>query len=320
MFRQVVSLFSSLFPESRPQDVKPVDPVSWFRGFGDSEQCDPKVFLACFDHIRSIMSEVEDCLFTSAHGRKKAVNILPSWGDIYKLCNYPDLHKAPPINEQFSRLLDKPLALSRHIAMLIYECLRLETCIHGLVESQSFSSWAMASVFALLRDANLAPGKEGFHKLVSSLSVALNSQAKASFAAAEYLKQKCRETYVSHLLSHTHDSVRHALLSSKSSSSLFAEEVIEKSFGQMKDDSQLLLLKNLSSQKEGKELASSSSSSAQRRPRLESSQSLSSSRSSRSSLRGSRGSKHPSSHSPSRLRSPKPSSKSPAKKKTIFSQ
>ena len=75
--------------------------------------------------------------------------------------------------------------------------------------------------------------------------MALNSQAKAPFGAAEYRKQKRRETYVSHLPSHTHDSVRHALLSSKLSSSLFAEEVIEKSFGQVKDDSQLLLLKNL---------------------------------------------------------------------------
>ena len=176
------------------------------------------VFLACFDRILSIMSEVEDRMLTSARGRKKAVNVLPSWGNIYKMCDFPDLHKAPPINDQFSCLLDKPLAPSHHIAMSIDECLRLETCIRGLVESQSFSSWAMASVFAFLRDANLALEDEGFHKLVSSLSVAHNSQAKASFAASEYLKQKRRETYVSLLPSHTHDSVRHALLFSKSSS------------------------------------------------------------------------------------------------------
>ena len=81
--------------------------------------------------------------------------------------------------------------------MSIDECSCLETYICGLVESQSFSSWTMASVFAFLSDANLALEDEGFHKLVSSLSVVLNSQAKASFVAAEYLKQKHRETYVS---------------------------------------------------------------------------------------------------------------------------
>ena len=81
------------------------------------------VFLACFDRIRSIMSEVEDRMLTSAHGRKAAVNVLPSWGNIYKMCDFPDLHKVPPVKDQFSRLLDKPLAPSRHIAMSIDECL-----------------------------------------------------------------------------------------------------------------------------------------------------------------------------------------------------
>ena len=186
------------------------------------------------------MCDVEDCVLSSARGRKKATSFLPAWGDIYRLCDFPDLHKAPPVNEQFSQLLDKPLLSSRHIRISIDECAQLETCICGLVESQSFSSWTMASVFAFLRDSNLAPEDQGFHKLVSSLSVALNSQAKASFAAAEFLKQKRRETFVSHLPSHTHDSVRNALLSSKSSSSLFLDEVVENSFGQVKDDSQLL--------------------------------------------------------------------------------
>ena len=135
-----------------------------------------------------------------------------------------------------------------------------------MVESQLFSSWAIVSVFAFLRDSDLAPEDKGFHKLVSSLSVVLNSQAKASFAAAEFLTQKRRETFVFHLLSHTHDSVWNALLSSKSSPSLFSDEVIEKSFGQVRGDSQLLLLKNLPSQKGGKGSVSSSSSSAQHHP------------------------------------------------------
>ena len=60
-----------------------------------------------------------------------------------------------------------------------------------------------------------------FHHLVSSLSVSLNSQAKASLSAAAFLKQKRRETYVSHLSSSTLDSVRQALLSTPSNELLF---------------------------------------------------------------------------------------------------
>ena len=60
----MVSLISTLFPESHPRDVKPVDPASRFRGLGDSKQRNPKVILACCDRIRPIMSEVEDRLLT----------------------------------------------------------------------------------------------------------------------------------------------------------------------------------------------------------------------------------------------------------------
>ena len=159
--------------------------------------------------------------------------MLPSWGEIYRMSDFPTFTKAPPVNDQFSRLLDKPLSSSRHVSFSLEKCSRLETCIRGLVESQSYSSWAMAVVFAFLREAGVVPEDESFHRLVSSLSVALNSQAKASLSAAAFLKQKRRETYVCHLPSSTHESVRQALLSSPSAESLFSDVVIAKSLGQV---------------------------------------------------------------------------------------
>ena len=123
------------------------------------------------------------------------------------MSDIPTFAKAPPVNDQFSRLLDKQLSSSRHVSISLEECSRLENCIRGLVESQSYSSWAMAAVFAFLHEAGVVPEDESFHRLVSSLSVALNSQAKASLSSASFLKQKRRETYVSHLPSSTHDSV-----------------------------------------------------------------------------------------------------------------
>ena len=62
--------------------VKPSDPASWFRGFGDEKQHDPKVFLSCYDRICSIMADVKERSTIAAQGRKKAVNDLPSWGEI----------------------------------------------------------------------------------------------------------------------------------------------------------------------------------------------------------------------------------------------
>ena len=78
-FKQVVALITGLFLDARPSVVKPSDPASWFRSFGDEKQRDPKVFLSCFDRIRSIMADVEERSTVAAQGRKKAFSVLPSW-------------------------------------------------------------------------------------------------------------------------------------------------------------------------------------------------------------------------------------------------
>ena len=166
----------------------------------------------------------------------------------------------------------------------------------------------------------MSPSDDVFNKVVSSLSVTLMAQAKASYAAASFLKQVCQETYVAHLPPHMNASVKHTLLSTPSEDSLFLEEVIQCSLGQASDDSQLQLLRNLSSQKSEKSSTSSSSSSVQRRRRSPGPQqsTSSSSRDYQFQSRSLRGYKRAASPSPVCCRSPKCSSKSPAKKKANF--
>ena len=74
-------------------------------------------------------------------------------------------------------------------------------------------------------------------------------------------QQVRRESFVSHLPSSTHTSVKHVLLLMPSMSSLFDEEVILRSLTEVRDDSQLSLLNNLFSLKGGKQTASTASSS-----------------------------------------------------------
>ena len=78
------------------------------------------------------------------------------------------------------------------------------------------------------------------------------------------MNQKRRETLVCHLPAVTH--VSQTRLIDYSSESLFAEEVIRDLLTQVREDSHLSLLKNLSSGKGGKGSASSSSTSSQRKP------------------------------------------------------
>ena len=291
-------LLPLFFPEVLPSESRPPHLASWFQGFGEEWRKEPRVYLSCFHKIKELMMEIDSKVTSNAKDQCRSRSVLPTWGDIYRLRDFTSSHVAAPLNHQYSRLLQKLVPSSRYVSLSLEESARLESCLQGLVESQSFVPWAMASLFAFLRDAGLSPSDEGFNKVVSSLSV-----------AASFLKQVRRETYVAHLPPHTHDSVKHALLSTPSEDSLFSEEVFQRSLGQVRDDSQLQLLRNLSSQKREKS-STSSSASVQRRRRSPGPQqsASSSSRDSQFQSRSSRGYKRAASPSPVRRCSPKRSS------------
>ena len=129
------------------------------------------------------------------------------------------------------------------------------------------------------------------------MTIVINAPVKASFSATAFRQHKRLKTYVSLLLVSTHSSVKHALLSTPSSAELFDEEIIRSSLTQVKDDSQLSLLRNLSSLNGERQSASPASTSGQHRHGSSSGQF---SFCSRPFLRLSRGSEHAVSSSPGR--------------------
>ena len=312
-FHEVVTLITGFFPHATPSSSSScVGSFPWMDICGTSLSRDPRIFLSLFDKLSVLSKAVNEKFRKTADEKQKTSTALLHWGDVYRLGDKPDFHKAPKVNESFSRLLDKPVSSSRYVALSLEDTSKLETCMCGLIESQSFSLWSIVTMFEFLKDANCVPEDSIFRQLIVSMTTALNSQAKASFSVAAFLQQALRESFVSHLPGSTHPSVKHALLSTPSSSDLFDEEVIRYSLTQVEDDSRLSLLKNLSSPKGGNQSASTSSPSGRRR--CDSSSASSSSRS-REFSRPYRGSKRPASSSPSRqskvafkdiLRSPTP--------------
>ena len=150
---------------------------------------------------------------------------------------------------------------SRSLSLFLDDSAKLEACIRGQIQSQSFSLWPLAAVFEFLKDSNCVPEDPVFHQLVMSMTKANNAQARAAFSSTSFLKPKCREALVSHLPASTHESVKLALLSTPSLSLLFSDKVIKASLTQVKEDLQIKLLSSLSSQKGGKQSASAASSS-----------------------------------------------------------
>ena len=170
---------------------------------------------------------------------KAASSSLPHWGQVYHLDDREQFHKAPIVNESFSHLLNKKVSSSQLLPLSLEDLAKLEACVRGQIESQSFFLWVFKSVFEFLKESNCVPDSPVLHQLVSSMMTSISSQVKVSFSAAAFLKQKCREAMVSHLPASAHDSVKLAFLSSPSLSSLSLEDVIKESLTQVKEDSQI---------------------------------------------------------------------------------
>ena len=244
-FHEMVNLITGFFPCAKlDSPSSSLESFPWLDVVNVFQRRGPRIFLTLFEKLEAVSKEVFEKFRKATDGRKTS-SALPTWGDVYRLSNLPEFHKAPKLNESFSRLLEKMLAASRSIALSLNETCKLERCLRGMIESQSFAPGALSAVFEFLHYSNCVPDNPLFGHPVSSMTVAINLQAKASFSAATFLQHKRRETYVSHLPVATHPSVKHTLLSTLSSMELFNEDVIQSSLTQVKDDSQLLLLRNL---------------------------------------------------------------------------
>ena len=80
----------------------------------------------------SVSEEVNE-KFCNAADDKKAFTALPRWGDVYCLGDLDTFHKAPKINESFSRPLDKTISSSHYVALSLDDTAKLETRVCGLI-------------------------------------------------------------------------------------------------------------------------------------------------------------------------------------------
>ena len=183
-----------------------------------------RVFLKMFDKFNAISKDVDHKFCLVAEDKKKVSSALPQWGQVYRLGDQEKFHKALKVNKSFSRHLTKQVSASCSLSLWLDDSAKLESCIRGQIEWQSFSLWAIAAIFEFLKESHCVPDGPTFHQLVSSMTHSINSQARASLSTAVFLKQKRREAMVAHLPSQTHNSIKLDLLSTPSSS-LFSEEI-----------------------------------------------------------------------------------------------
>ena len=166
----------------------PRESIPWEDICGPSSGHDPRIFLSLFDTMLSLSKQVNEKFQKTADDKMMMSSALPRWRDVYCLGDMPDYHKAPQLNESFSHLLDKPVASCRHVALSIEDIAKLETCVWGLVESQSFSFWSIATMFEFLKHSYCVPQDLVFRQVIASMTTTVTSQVKASFLLAVFLQ------------------------------------------------------------------------------------------------------------------------------------
>ena len=156
-FQEMISLITGFFPHSKPSVTSTLDKlIPRLDVIGNTCSCSPRVFLNLFDKLLAISEEVE-VKFSKVADDKKAPSALPHWGEVYHIGDLEKFYKAPKINESFSLLLNKPVSTSRYVSLSLDDSAKLESCIHGQIESQSFSLWALAAIFEFLNESNCVP-------------------------------------------------------------------------------------------------------------------------------------------------------------------
>ena len=154
-FHEVVFLITGFFPHVKPSSSSySMESFPWMDMFGPTLSRDPCIFLFLFDELSALLKEVNEKFQKAADEKNKVSTALPRWDDVYCLGDLPDFHKAPKVSESFSQLLDKPMPSSRYVALSLDDTFKLETCVCGLIESQSFFLWSIATMFEFLKEAN----------------------------------------------------------------------------------------------------------------------------------------------------------------------
>ena len=96
----------------------------------------PSVFsFNSFDELLAISKEVDEKFRLMAKDKKKASSSLPQWGQVCRFGDEESFHKAPKVNDSFSRLLTKQVSSSRSLFLSLDDSEKLEACIRGQIQS-----------------------------------------------------------------------------------------------------------------------------------------------------------------------------------------
>ena len=258
------------YPGSRPVAAPPVAPRCDFEALyalSDPPESSLPRF-AIYPRVSDILREVDDRAASLARRSKPLSAVLPKKVRRYAVADSQHFSVAQPINPDFARLCENKAVSNKCWGSVTFvEMQRLESVSQASLEACSFSLWMMSGLLSQLKRDGFNPSDPTlFNTAISSVSVALSSQARSAAAVSTFIRSKRRESLLAHaMVSVSQVQKRELMVAPGSSNGVFDQGLLEKVVSQVKEDafvssmSMAKLAQSGSSGKAGRNASSGSS-------------------------------------------------------------
>ena len=192
-FRELFGLVTGLFPQAQGESERAPPPPFILQEGQDEANSVVFARFKLYERLTRVKEDVAIKVKSVAKEAKKPSSVLPRKRGLYRVAGDDNVALPSQLNDLFSHITTTKPSANASILIQLEELRRLEASLANLQETQSFSFWLVAALFAYIRENGfVAPDSAFFSRLTSSLSLALVDQAKLAFSMSAFLNMSRR--------------------------------------------------------------------------------------------------------------------------------
>ena len=241
-FNRVVHFIYEQYPDSRPHSDSAVPPCCEFESFfaTSDPQSVGRQKLRWYPRVQEITAKTQELVQRLARESKSAQKVIPLRRRAFPVADGPDYVAPRWLNPDFARLTqNKSISKSRAGTVSFSDMERLERTSRTVIGGFSQSYWLLSSLLSQLKQDGYRPSEPAlFDKMSQSLSASMALQTSLVSGMTDFLVTKRRESFLSHVsVPLSAPQKREPQVASGSEDFLFDQELLEKTSGQVKEDS-----------------------------------------------------------------------------------
>ena len=205
--------------------------------------------LRWYPRVQEIVAKTQDRSQRLVHEGKSAQKVTPLRRRLFPVADVLDYAAPKWINLDFARLTrNKTIPKSRAGTISFADMGKLERTVRTLVGGFSQEYWLLSSLLSQLKQDGYQPSDPVlFDKTIQSLSASMAIQTSLTSGVTDFLVTKRRESFLTHVsVPMSGPQKRELQVASATGDFLFNQDLLEKTSGQVKEDTIISLNVSLS--------------------------------------------------------------------------